>query len=285
MRAAAAIGKTKGTSGTPAYSRQVKIDRAFCDSIERAEVLGLQHVIQNAQQRFPELHPAMLELAGGIAAYAGVNSPISEAMGIGLSERAGRAEAEALTSFYRTRGAQPRVRVTPHADLDFVAALIALGYVPLEYENPLIAELTAIASGRDTRVHEMVDAREWSAATGSAFMDGKPCDESNMIVGLMVATPPQTTALEIRIDGTIVATGCMDVLGEIAGFFGAATAPAYRGQGLQSALIADRAARAIERGARVGRVTTRPGTPSEQNFRRIGFAPLYTRTLWGIPTP
>lgn len=263
----------------------MKIDRAFSGAIERAEVLALQHVIRNAQERFAELHPALIEIAGGIAAYAGVNSPLSEAMGIGLWERAGRPEALALTSFYRERGTQPRVRITPYVDLDFVAALIELGYVPLEYENPLIADLRAIVSQRDARVHEMVDAREWSAATGSAFMDGKPCDESNMIVGLMIATPPQTTALEIRIDGKIVASGCMDVDGEIAGFFGAATAPPFRGRGLQGVLIADRAARAIERGARVGRVTTRPGTPSEQNFRRMGFAPLYTRTLWGVPVP
>jgi GNAT superfamily N-acetyltransferase len=253
--------------------------------IERAEVLGLQCCIRNARTHFPQLHPASVEIAGGIAAYAGVNSPLSEAMGIGLSGQAGRAEAEALTSFYRERGAQPRVRVTPHTDADFVAALIALGYVPLEYENPMTAELGAIAARRDPRVEEMRDAREWSAATGSAFMDGKPCDESNMIVGLMIATPPETTALEIRIDGAIAASGCMDVQGEIAAFFGAATAPAFRGRGLQTALIADRAARAIERGAQVGRVTTRPGTLSEQNFRRLGFSPLYTRTLWAIPGP
>jgi GNAT superfamily N-acetyltransferase len=261
----------------------VKINREFCDAIERAEVLGLRCCIQNARSRFPQLQPAILEIAGGIAAFAGVNSPLSEAMGIGLSGRAGRCEAETLTSFYRERGAQPRVRATPYTDTEFIRALIALGYAPLEYENPLSADLAAIASRRDERVREMRDAQEWSRATGSAFMDGEPCDDSNLIVGLMIATPPETTALEIRIDGAIAATGCMDVQGEIAGFFGAATAPAFRGRGLQSVLIADRAARALERGARVGRVTTRPGTLSEQNFRRVGFAPLYTRTLWGIP--
>jgi GNAT superfamily N-acetyltransferase len=261
----------------------VKINREFCDAIERTEVFGLQCCIQNARRRFPQLQPSILEIAGGVAAFAGVNSPLSEAMGIGLSARAGRTEAEVLTSFYRERGAQPRVRVTPYADEEFIRALIALGYVPLEYENPLTADLRAFDARRDERVRQMRDAQEWSRATGSAFMDGKPCDESNLLIGLMIATPPETTALEIRVDGAIVATGCMDVQGEIAGFFGAATAPAFRGRGLQSALISDRAARALERGARVGRVTTRPGTLSEQNFRRVGFAPLYTRTLWGIP--
>jgi len=74
------------------------------------------------------------------------------------------------------------------------------------------------------------------------------------------------------------------VQGEIAGFFGAATAPAHRGRGWQSALIADRAARGVERGARFGRATTRLGTVSEQNFRRAGFVVLYTRTTWGTTT-
>ncbi|HEX8805714.1 MAG TPA: GNAT family N-acetyltransferase [Candidatus Aquilonibacter sp.] len=263
----------------------MKTTREFCDEIERVEVAGMQSVVRNAQERFPELRPALREIGGGVAAFAGINSPLSEATGVGLWQRAGREEAEALTAFYRERGALPRVRVSPYADLDFVKALAALGYVPLEYENPMTADLHEIGAARDPRVTEMCDAREWSAATGSAFLNGAPCDASNMIVGLMVCTPPETTALEIRVDGAIVASGCMDVQGKFGGFYGGATAPAYRGQGLQSALISDRAARAIERGARFGRVTTVPGTASEQNFRRIGFVPLYTRTIWGMPEP
>ena len=283
MPAAAATGKTKGTSGTPAYSRRVKIDREFCETLERAEVLGLRHCVENAKRRFSDLNPQALNIGGGIAAFAGVNSPLSEAIGIGLWERAAQDEAEALTAFYRERGAQPRVRLSPYADPAFVRALLGLGYAPLEYENPLTAELAAIGAHRDPRVTAMRDANEWSLATGSAFLDGAPCDESNLLIGLMVCTPPETTALEIRVDDAIVASGCMDVQGEIAGFYGAATAVGHRGRGLQTALVLDRAARALERGAQFGRVTTRPGSTSEQNFRRIGFVLLYTRTLWGIP--
>lgn len=261
----------------------MKIDRAFCDTVERAEVAGLRQCVSNAKARFPQLHPDAFEIGGGLAAFAGINSPLSEALGIGLGERAGRDEADALTAFYRDRGAQPRARLSPHVDPAFVQALIALGYVPLEYETPMIADLATIGARRDPRVTPMRDANEWSAATGSAFMDGAPCDESNLLIGLMVCTPPETIALEIREADAIVASGCMDVQGPIAGFYGAGTAPAFRGRGLQTALILDRAARALERGAHIGRVTTRPGSISEQNFRRIGFVPLYTRTLWGIP--
>jgi GNAT superfamily N-acetyltransferase len=283
MRATAATGKTKDTSGTRAYSPHVKVTREFCDAIERSEVRGLERCFENARQRFAQLRPASCSIGGGLAVFAGINSPLSEAVGVGLWARAGRAEAELLTQFYRDRGSQPRVRLSPHADPDFVKALLELGYAPFEYENPLVADLHALDARRDARVEEMRDPQEWSRATGSAFLGGKPCDESNLLIGLMICTVPTTTALEIRENGTIIASGCLEVDGDIAGFFGAGTAPGRRGQGLQSALISDRAARAIERGARYGRVTTMPGTPSEQNFRRIGFVPLYTRTTWGMP--
>src|ERR1700678_3128990 len=98
MPAAAVIGKIKGTSGSRAYRRRVKIDRAFCDAIERAEVAAALQCANNATARFPQLHPQAQEIAGGIAAFAGVNSPFSEAVGLGLGESAGPREAEVVTA-------------------------------------------------------------------------------------------------------------------------------------------------------------------------------------------
>jgi GNAT superfamily N-acetyltransferase len=261
----------------------VKIDRAFCDALERAAVTATEAKARHVQTRFPELRGATQDIGGGVAVFAGVGSPLSEAIGIGLWERAGRDEAEELTAFYCDRGAQPRVCVSPYADPDFVGALVELGYAPLEHENALTADLPAIGGLRDERVTGMRDALEWSQAKGRAYAGAASVDEAEARIGLILCTLPESTALEIRISGAIAALGCMEVQGEIAGFYGSATAPSFRGRGLQSALIADRVARAVERGARFGRVTTRPGTTSEQNFRRSGFVPLYTRTTWGMP--
>ena len=250
--------------------------------MERAAVAGASSIVRNVQTRFPDVPGETCAIGGGVALFAGIDSPFSKAMGIGLWERAGRAEAEALTAFYRDRHASSHVCVTPHVDGDFVRALVDLGYVPLSYENALTADLPAVAAQRDGRVGEMRDPHAWSVANRSAFNAGSE-DEDADLVALLLCTSPGTTALEIRVDGAIVASACMDVQDEIAGFFAAATTPALRGQGLHSALIGDRIARAVERGARYGRVTTGPGTVSEQNFRRIGFVPLYTRTIWGKP--
>jgi GNAT superfamily N-acetyltransferase len=279
----AATGKIKGTSGSPAYRPCVRITREFCDRIESCEVVATRLYVRNAQLQFPDLNAQICDIGGGVAAYTGAGSPLSESTGVGLWQGSGSVDAGLLTAFYRERGAQPRVRLSPHADARFVRALITLGYEPIDYENLMAADLLELLAQRDERVQEMRDATEWSRATGSAFRDGEACDDANLQVGLLICTVPEATALEIRVDEGIAATGCVDFQGEVAGLFAAATAPAHRGQGLHRALVLDRAARAIERGARFARVTARPASASEQNFRRLGFAVLYTRTLWGIP--
>jgi ribosomal protein S18 acetylase RimI-like enzyme len=261
----------------------VKITREFCDAYERREISGFDNCVDGARARFPELEADTLPVGGGIAVFLGTQMPISEAICVGLWQSAGTDEVDALLTFYGERGMKPRVQVTPYTDKTFVRALIDRGFVPLDYEHPMTADLYAIGAERDPRVTEMADLMEWSREIGSAFKDGAPSDARDLLIGQLVAGAPATTALEVRVDGAIAAGGCMGVHGDFCGFFGAGTLPRYRRQGFQSALVLDRAARGIEAGARYGRVTARPGTISEQNFRRIGFVPLYTRTLWGIP--
>ncbi|MDH4064404.1 MAG: GNAT family N-acetyltransferase, partial [Acidobacteriota bacterium] len=60
---------------------------------------------------------------------------------------------------------------------------------------------------------------------------------------------------------------------------GAATLPALRRRGVQSALLRARLARAREGGCELAVVTTQPGSKSQQNVQRSGFELLYTRAI------
>jgi predicted GNAT family acetyltransferase len=62
-------------------------------------------------------------------------------------------------------------------------------------------------------------------------------------------------------------------------FAGAATVPAMRGRGCQSALIQRRLRDAATSAAKVV-VTTTFGSPSQTNLQRLGFSIVHTRTLW-----
>jgi ribosomal protein S18 acetylase RimI-like enzyme len=69
------------------------------------------------------------------------------------------------------------------------------------------------------------------------------------------------------------------VAGGIAQFTGAATKPAHRRRGIQTALLAARLADAAAAGCDLAVITTSPGTKSQQNAQRQGFDLLYTRAI------
>jgi ribosomal protein S18 acetylase RimI-like enzyme len=60
---------------------------------------------------------------------------------------------------------------------------------------------------------------------------------------------------------------------------GAATAPAHRRRGIQSALLSARLTDAKEMGCDVAVITVQPGSRSQQNAQRQGFDLLYTRAI------
>jgi GNAT superfamily N-acetyltransferase len=80
--------------------------------------------------------------------------------------------------------------------------------------------------------------------------------------------------------GRVIAGGASFRLAEgVAQFTGAATAPAHRRRGIQTALLAARLADATAAGCDIAVVTTRPGSKSQQNVQRRGFDLLYARAV------
>jgi GNAT superfamily N-acetyltransferase len=80
-------------------------------------------------------------------------------------------------------------------------------------------------------------------------------------------------------DGVVAGGGSLRVADGVAQLAGAATAPAHRRRGVQSALLSARLADAAGAGCDVAVVTTQPGSKSQQNVKRRGFDLLYTRAV------
>ena len=81
------------------------------------------------------------------------------------------------------------------------------------------------------------------------------------------------------VDGVIAGEGSMRTDAGIAQLTGAATAPAYRRRGVQTALVNARLRTAVQTGCDIAVVTTQPGSKSQQNVQRQGFHLLYTRAV------
>jgi ribosomal protein S18 acetylase RimI-like enzyme len=68
--------------------------------------------------------------------------------------------------------------------------------------------------------------------------------------------------------------------GDVALFMVAATAPEFRGRGLQRALIARRYAAALAAGATIGIAETVDDNASPRNFQRAGFRLVHRRLMY-----
>ena len=80
-------------------------------------------------------------------------------------------------------------------------------------------------------------------------------------------------------DGVIAGGASLRLADGIAQFAGAATAPAHRRRGIQTALLTARLADATAAGCDVAVITTQPASKSQQNAQRQGFDLLYTRAV------
>jgi GNAT superfamily N-acetyltransferase len=86
-----------------------------------------------------------------------------------------------------------------------------------------------------------------------------------------------------RIDAQIVVAASLRTDAGLAHLTGSATLPAARRRGLQTALIRRRLEDAARDGCDLAFVVTAPGSKSQENLLRAGFAPLYVRAALERP--
>jgi ribosomal protein S18 acetylase RimI-like enzyme len=84
---------------------------------------------------------------------------------------------------------------------------------------------------------------------------------------------------DARLDGVLAGGASFRTAEGVAQLTGAATAPAHRRRGIQTALLSARLADATVAGCDIAVVTTQPGSRSQQNVQRQGFDLLYTRAV------
>jgi ribosomal protein S18 acetylase RimI-like enzyme len=86
-------------------------------------------------------------------------------------------------------------------------------------------------------------------------------------------------AFVATVDGKLVACGTGIVIPEhrVFALCGAGTLAAYRGRGLQTALLQARMAAAVKAGSEYAVVVTQGGTTSQRNAERLGFRVAYSK--------
>ena len=260
-----------------------RLDRAegrLCASIARAVAAG------SARSR-----AEVFDIGGGVAVFAGAASPTNKMIGVGFDGPLDEHELDLVERAFADRGAPLQAEVATLADPSVHALLVRRGYEPRGFENVLGHSLDGIAAPpAGVRVDRAAEGElaDWAdvVITGFASPDlggggGEPMpppDELRAGIALTMSLPGFQAAVA-RLDGQLVGGGSLRLDEGIAQFSGAATLPAFRRRGVQTALLRWRLAHARASGCDIGVVTTYPASKSQENVQREGFALLYARQL------
>jgi GNAT superfamily N-acetyltransferase len=265
--------------------KQEFVDRAFARRLESAEEMPQVYYGRLYQKLRPEVNAAVEPICGGHMIFAGVGAMVGRAVGMGFDGPVSAADLDRLEEFYRSRGAPSQVDVCPLTDPGLLEMVKHRGYRLAELNNVLYRRLEA----------EELSGR---APQGSTIRAGRP-EESELFAGILKRSFfPQGDApadfdatftplfqmdgaltFVAEIEGQTVACGVGLLIPEhkVVALFGAGTLPAYRGRGLQTALLGRRMKAAALAGCELAVIVTQGGTTSQRNAERLGFRVAYSK--------
>jgi GNAT superfamily N-acetyltransferase len=265
-------------------------ERKLSELAERVEAEYMAAMFELAPAEVREALGMEYVRVGGGVATAMANDPTgafwSRAVGFGWSRPIDDEMVELVRSLnLRHRVGQAWFQVSPMVSGEWETVLEAHGFTPGG---------TWVKFIRDTstppEVYTRLDVRELGANDADDFARVYWAGFEVSDVRLEAWARAQVGRPEWKLFGAFERgemVGCAALMldSEVGGLMGAATLPAHRGKGAQSALMAARLRAAAHEGCRwvfteTGAETPDNPNPSMHNMRRMGFSELYERRNW-----
>lgn len=268
--------------------------------IERAECQTVLAFAAQLQARGADV--MIQEIGGTSAVFAGPGQPINKLAGLGFVEPIDMDALARVERAYDARDAELRVELSTLADPSAGMILTRRGYELAGYENVLglrldddLVRSLEPAARADAAGGVIVsragadETRMWIETVTDGFVhpdvfDGPPPTESfgreTILEVMAVSSTVAGLALYLaRREGQIAGGGSVRISERLAQLSGASTLPAHRRRGVQSALLRARLLDAVRQNCDLAIVTTEPGSKSQENVQRAGFALLYSRAV------
>jgi ribosomal protein S18 acetylase RimI-like enzyme len=265
---------------------------ALAERIERVEAQLIAAATEAAGRRRASTDPFVIPIAGGVACFAEDGSPFNKVAGLGFGGVPSVAELDEMERAFADRGCATQVELAHLGDPEIGASLTGRGYRLVSFENVLGRSLQGgqervEPAGIEVRLSGDDGLDAWLDVVTDGFAhpdtEGVPSHEEfprealeKAVRDFAEAGVKRYTALR---DGVVAGGASMRTAEGVAQLTGAATAPAHRRRGVQTALLAARLVDASTAGCDIAVVTTQPGSRSQQNVQRRGFHLLYTRAV------
>jgi GNAT superfamily N-acetyltransferase len=231
-------------------------------------------------------------LAGGVAAFARPGSPLNKVAGVGFAGGLDERRLAEVEAAYAERETPVRFELSTLGDPAVPALLSRRGYA-LEGHEHVLGRSLPVEAGPERLDLQVVasgpgELTLWLDTVNEGFAhpdeQGVPSAESYPR-DLVEATLRDMDGCEGFVRylawrrGSVAGGGSVRLDGDVAILCGAATLPAHRRRGVQTALLSTRLEEAGRAGCNLAVVTTQPGSKSQENVQKAGFALLYARAV------
>ncbi len=260
-------------------------DAALARRLETTEGHGNAAFIDAQARREPYSGATRTTIAGALAMFAGVGSPITQTFCLGIHQHPADRDFDAIERFFTSRGSPVFHEVSPHAGADLYARLAGRGYKPIELSNVMYMPIdpSSRPSVNPRLRIRTVDRSEadWYGTVAARGWSEMP-EVVPFIQGFARSSVEVATCFVAELDGLAIATAALFVHDGVALLAGASTVPEGRRNGAQLALLDARLRLAVSRGSDLAMMVAAPGSASQRNAERNGFRVAYTRTKWQL---
>ena len=265
-------------------------DKSLSRKLERTEGRSSADFVEARAAMFPESGAEWFETAGAFVMFDGVESPITQTFGLGVSGEVSDEDLDRIEAFFKERGAPVFHEVSPMADGSLFEMLKERGYLPLEFTSVMYRELNdgidlgvSLNPNITTRIISAGEESLWGRTSASGWATEMPeyLDFMNEF-GTISANCKGASPFVAELDGKPISAGMLFIHNNVAMLAGASTVPEGRRKGAQTALLDARLRFAVEQGCEIAMMCASPGSQSQRNAEKNNFRIAYTRVKWQL---
>lgn len=283
-----------GTANPQGLARDVDAAQSILDTPAAAEArqleLALAAVNRDAVEAMARAQgrpgPVVIDVGGGLAAYAGPGHPLTQGLSMGLRGPVTAAELDRMEAHLRQGGeAGCQLEVNPFVDPSLTSLLAARGYRVHEWQLVWTRHVPAepladpMPPGITVRLARPDETALFLRVVMAGFLESEEVPEDVVAAMMPSGDEPRQERYLAFAGETAIGGGSLSWAGEVAFIGGSGVRPAFRRRGAQGALIRVRLDRARALGLRLACSSTLPGTASRRNMERHGFHVAYPKLV------
>ncbi|HSB11114.1 MAG TPA: GNAT family N-acetyltransferase [Blastocatellia bacterium] len=264
----------------------LSVDAELARRLEMTDALAGVEFARAWARRHSYSEEVAIEVAGGHAGFAGVDSPLTQAFALGFNGPVRAADLERMEHFYQSRGSAVNVETCPLADPSLLELLGQRGYRQIEESNVFAREIVEResnlwpddSSGIRVRSPEERELDTYTELVAKSFFENVEITPEFLDLFKNPFYAAGAHFFMAEVEGVPAGGAMMSIHRGVASLGGAGTLPEFRNRGVQTALILARLEVAAESGCDLAMVATGLDTVSQRNVERRGFQMVYRRS-------